>query len=216
MIPSRSHQLPNGIKHLPKADLRREITAWRALVWAYADETLRAATDAASAPGHLERSAGVVRYTDQGRSNTQGCWLEVHEDAFAIDALVMAWFDHDGLRRDELARYAERRTPPPRQLDLQPLRCGPVYRANGAIKLEYPPRGRQVPYLCYVDYEGLPPHVVELKQRRQAELHGLFLALLDVMAGLRLSKWKILGRGLTDGGESLTRGSNVVVARSEA
>lgn len=199
-----------------KADLRREITAWGALVWAYRHEFVRAAgdsqalryadTDYAQSPMETEKVGGGL---------INGA-LHVHEDALAIDALVWRWFDGSAQTRFCIARHAERETPPPRQLDLVLQRIVPKYRPNGALWMEYPPRGRQVPYLCVLDYVGEPADVIEKKQRRQAELHALFLAMLDWMAMLSLSKWKIVGRGLTAGGESLTQGRIGCVLRSEA
>ncbi|MGF7162269.1 hypothetical protein FHS85_003912 [Rhodoligotrophos appendicifer] len=67
-----------------KADLRREIDAWSLLVWAYKDECVRAAAGGTEDWSlRHERSSLCMAERRGGLING---WLQVHEDAVAVDA----------------------------------------------------------------------------------------------------------------------------------
>jgi hypothetical protein len=181
-----------------KADLRRPITAWRALVWAYRDECVRAAsnveadryarTDAASVPMTRERVSG-------GLING---FLAAHEDALLIDAKLIEWFDNDSRRLIRTIRAAERAKPPPGEIVVPLARPYPMYNRDGSIATELKKsNGKWQPYLCILDWQGEPAHVVAKRLAEYAEFHALFLAFLDAMTGFRLSLWRVEGRGLT-------------------
>lgn len=196
-------EVPNGAFRVLKpirADLRAEISAWRLLVWAYRDEALRAATNGSDFAGAATGYAQVNAERVGPRGSINGL-LEAHEDAFAVDAKVSAWFEGvDRNWRDLLAAYCEKAKAPPSAAELSPMRLVPRLRPNGSLWLEYPVRGRNEPYLCLVDYEGHS----EQELRRVQDFRDLVDALLDIMPGWTLTKWKVTSRGLTRGGESLT------------
>jgi hypothetical protein len=138
--------------------------------------------------------------------------LESHEDALAVDAKVEGWFQ--GVApggRDMVAAWSERGTPPPLPATLPLLHPIPVLKADGDIRMEYHPVNRRA-YLCLLDWVGYSAAEIAAYELR----HRLFLALLDILPGLKLSKWKVSGRGLTDCGESLTRNPTIRALRPEA
>lgn len=176
-----------------KADLRQPITAWKALVWAYADECVRVATNS----DYRLASTGYSSVDLEGAGGTGGAingFLEAHEDALAIDETVRAWFDFNGTYYHRLAVAAEKRKPLPRACDLRPLRVLPQYRPNGTVRMEYRSQGKHAePHYCLVAYDG---HTAE--QLTEVQEHfDLFVALLDILPGLKLMKWRVAERGLT-------------------
>jgi hypothetical protein len=192
-IPYPSHVPPKHNNQPPKADLRREITAWQLLVWTYADERVRAASGS-EAPDHVASNGySLMRLGETGVSaGTVRGLLEPHEDALAVDALVWAWFDHDFQRRAALAAACERRKPLPQAAQLKPFRFLPKYKDNGKLWMEYR-HGEHGPYCCVLDCEGY----TQAQLQRVQDLHDLFVGLLDVMIGMRLSRYKVVTRGLT-------------------
>lgn len=184
-----------------KADLRQPITAWKALVWAYADECVRVATNS----DYRRADLGYSSVDLEGAGGSGGAingFLEAHEDALAIDETVRAWFDFNGTYYHRLAVAAEKRRPLPQACDLPALRVVPERKVNGTIKIEYNSAGRHgTPHYCLVLYDGYTADELAKVQ----ELHDLFIALLDIMPGLKLGKWRITERGLTNGRESLTK-----------
>ncbi len=201
MIPSHSHHLPNFKNTLPKADLRAETTAFQLLVWTYADERVRAAGEGGDYGPVAMESTLLGRLIDGvagvGRGTINGL-LEVHDDALAVDGLVWAWFDGNWSHRAYLASYLERRVAPPHPKTLKPLRRVPRLRANGRPYLLYDLNRNVVGVV--EDVEGC-----DEKQLAYAGLqHRLFCGLLGVLSGIKLKKWKVVARGLTDYEESLT------------
>ena len=197
-LPSPSHDLPKRIIHPPKdglrADLRRPITAWRALVWTYRDEHVRAATNASQRGRLAETGYAAPRYGgDAAPGGLINGVLEAHQDAHAIDHLVANWFDEWPLWRQGVAVYAEKPLLPPHPDDLPPFRIlGPVLNADGKPKRQYKSYGHKGEgYLCPLLCEGL--EAAEIQRHR--EFHALFHELLRVMQGLVLVKWKIIGPG---------------------
>lgn len=182
-----------------KADLRQEITAWKALVWAYRDEMVHMATN--NDTGRMEPGLAQNDYQEMPTGSTAGILL-AHDDALLIDRKARKWFEPGKMYHYSFSRACARRHILPRARDLKPLRFVPVYRANGTIKMEYRTMGRKgEPYYCPVETEGHTREELDEAQR----LHDLFIAFLDVMPGFSLAKWRIIGRGLTNGGESLTK-----------
>src|SRR6185503_15471647 len=123
-------------RQILKADLRQPITAWKALVWAYADECVRMATNS----DYRVVNTGYSSVDLEGVGGTGGAiggFLEAHEDALAIDETVRAWFDFDGIYYHRMAIAAEKRKPLPQASELKPLRVVPVRRINGTIEEEY-------------------------------------------------------------------------------
>ena|SRR6185295_2850277 len=179
-----------------KADLRQPITAWKALVWAYADECVRMATNS----DYRLASTGYSSVDLEGVGGTGGAingFLEAHDDALAIDETVRAWFDFDGMYYQRLAIAAEKRRPPPKASELAPWHVVPVLRPNETIKCEYRTLGRHdEPWYCLIDYEGTEPDQLEEAQK----LYDLFLGLLGILPGLKLSKWRVEGEGLDSSG----------------
>lgn len=184
-----------------KADLRQPITAWKALVWAYANECVRVATNS----DYRLANTGYSSVDLEGVGGAGGAingFLEAHEDALAIDETVRAWFDFNGSYYAHVAQTVEKRRRLPMASELQPLRAVPVRRVNGTIKEEYLGNGRHdAPAYCLVEYEG---HTSDELQHAQ-ELYDLFVALLDIMPGLKLSKWRITERGLDNSGRIIDK-----------
>src|SRR5688572_1840830 len=122
--------------HLVKADLRQPITAWKALVWAYADEHVRVATNS----DFCRANTGYSSVDLEGAGGTGGAingFLEAHDDALAIDDTVRAWYDFDGMHYHHFATGLERRKRPPRGCELQPLRLVPKLKPNGKPEMIY-------------------------------------------------------------------------------
>jgi hypothetical protein len=194
-------------RQILKADLRQPITAWHAIVWAYADEHVRAAGEeynyhseakATSSTGRL-MNMGIV----QGRGAINGR-LDCHEDALEIDAFLRVWLDDvDRSYYPGLVNAIENRRRVPMARELVPLHAVPVRRPNGAIKEEYTRLGSHAaPSYCLVEWEG---YTIEELAAAQ-ELYDLFIAFLDIMPGLKLSKWRIAERGLDNAGRIIDKG----------
>jgi len=190
-------QLPPKMKDLPpKADLRREISAWKALVWAYADENVRAATHCGSEPAlYCSNGLSLMRVGETGiGGGTINGLLEAHPDAWAIDNLVANWFDEWPDWRQGVALYAESRRPPPAVEHLPRQRIvGPKLNGKGnPVQLYRDFGAKDHPYLC-------PLEIDEGYTAAQVEWHRQFLllfkAMLDVMEGLKLERWRVRGRG---------------------
>lgn len=190
---------PSPLYPLSKpVDLRREITAWRALVWAYRDENVRAATNSTEAARLADTGfAQCSMDSDRISGGLINGHLEAHADAHVIDDLVKAWYD-DGLKagRDALARCAETATPPVPASALPQLRFMPVLDRKGRIEVWSARRGRDyVEYLCPVAVEGYSAAEIQ----RHHEFICLFVALLEVLRGARLQKWRITSPGIDMG-----------------
>jgi len=181
-------------RQILKADLRQPITAWKALVWAYADECVRVATNS----DYRLPNTGYSSVDLEGVGGTGGAingFLEAHEDALAIDETVRAWFDFNGTYYHRLAIAAEKRKPLPKAGELPPLHVVPEYRPNGALRIEYRSQGKHAePCYCLVTYDGYTADELAKVQ----ELYDLFVALLDILPGLKLRKWRVGARGLTN------------------
>lgn len=178
-----------------KADLRRPITAWKALVWAYRDECVRAATNTSEAGRYAETGFAASRYStgEAGGGGLINGLLEAHVDAHAIDQLVANWFDEWPLWRQGVAVYAEKAELPPHPDTLPRFRIvGPELNAKGNIRVIYKSYGRKDEgYLCPLVSEGFDEREIQ----RHREFHALFIGLLDIMGGLKLKKWRITGPG---------------------
>lgn len=179
-----------------RADLRRETTAWGALVWAYAEEHVRAATHCGTEPAfYCSNGYSLMRLAETGiGGGAINGLLEAHPDAWAIDNLVANWFDEWPEWRNGVAVYAERRAAPPSIDRLPRLRVvGPARTAKGNPVHLYRDFGaKDHPYLCPLEIqEGFTDREIE----RHRQFLMLFEAMLDVMKGLRLAKWKIIARG---------------------
>jgi hypothetical protein len=198
MIPYHSHVVPKVNHHLPKddfkADLRAETTALGLLLWTYADERVRAASEQGlnDMLGPREPSSTVLgRLGDSVEGTGRGVIngrLEPHEDALAVDSLVRAWFDQDGVRHAYMAWYLEKRMGLPRASDLEPLHCVPKLDERGRLEVLYPLSGRHEPYLCLLEWKGCSAARLAFVQ----EMHDLFHGLLGVLSGVKLSKWKVV------------------------
>ncbi|MEN6306025.1 MAG: hypothetical protein ABFD96_25090 [Armatimonadia bacterium] len=179
-----------------KPDLRRKTTAWAALVWAYADQSVRAATHCGTEPAfYCSNGLRLMRLGETGiGSGTINGMLEAHPDAWAIDNLVANWFDEWPEWRNGVAVYAEARKLPPRLHQLQRFQIlGPQRTAKGnPIQLYRDFGAKDHPYLCPLEIED---GCTEADVERHRQFLALFEALLDVMAGLKLERWKIVGRG---------------------
>ena len=199
MHPNTAFILPKTSDQLPKADLRREITPWRALVWAYHDEALRAATNGLTAdqrdrPGSADNGMAEVRYGERMARGTVGGWLPAHEDAFAIDAwLWWACGGRDGAKPyQRIVAAAEKRVPIAPRIDVPLIQCVPVLNKRGEPKLIYPMGRTDRAYLCVITFEGVPREKAEALQRAHAAFYELFTAVLVAMQDVSLVKWRVL------------------------
>ncbi len=179
----------------PKADLRREIKPWRALVWAYADECVGVATNVPDGH-HLYVSNGLTQTTygeRMARGSINGA-LDAHEDAFAIDAFVYrACGGREGVKPYHAIRAAaEQRKIIPAEPAIPALVCRPKLNTRGRPEMLYPLNRNDQPYLCLVAYDGFPPDEADRMRRAHAAFHALFLNVLACMQDLVLARWKVL------------------------
>lgn len=208
IFPLSSRDLPVRTIHPPVSGFKRKITAWGALVWAYADEIVLAAS-----------SVGSARYVTEGPSisglgreriggGAINGWYEPHQDARTIHAKLDEWFSHDRHAAQLVMWHAERRREIPAAIHLPRVRAVPVYDRLGNVLImrrRAHRKDRVAAEYCMLQFEGLDPAVADRKEREWREFHAMLVAFLDVMEGFDLARWKIAGRGLTDVGESLTR-----------
>ncbi len=175
----------------PKADLRREITPWRALVWAYADECVGVATNGPSE--YASTGLAQTAYSERVPGGTINGWLDAHEDAFTIDAFLM---DACGGRFSKpyvmIRAAAEKRKMIEPEIDVPELECGPKLNAKGKPEMLYPLNRNDQPYLCLVAYNGFPADKADAMRRAHAAFFELFINILVCMQDLTLMKWKIL------------------------
>ena len=195
ILPLPSRYPPVKGFHPPVNDFRKETTAWKALVWAYADEHVRAATHCGGEPvQYCSNGLRMMRVgeTGIGRGSINGV-LDVHEDAIQIDGLVARWFDQWPAWRNMVAVYAERKSPPPRLEQLRPLRVvGPARDDRGKPLFMWDTFGRRDnPIACVVRFEGCTPQQV----KAHAEFLALFEAMMDRMVEMTFKKWKVVSRG---------------------
>jgi hypothetical protein len=185
--------IPNH-NQLPKADLRREISPWRALCWAYADECVGVATNVPD-DHHLYCSNGLTQ-TSYGERMARGSIngaLDSHEDAFTIDGwLYQACGGRDGLPPYHAIRAAaEKRVIIPAEIEVPAIQCVPVLNKRGEPTELYPFNRNDRPYLCVVGYQGYPAEKAEAMRRHHAALYDLFVNVMACMVDLVLVKWKI-------------------------
>jgi hypothetical protein len=207
-FPSSSHHLPILPREQSTRDERREITAWRCLVWAFADEIVQAASNIGSswyaATGYSQSNFDRERI---GGGTING-WYEPHPDALVIHSKLCAWFHHDGVGLAQVMKCAERRELPAPEISLPRVKAVPVYDRNGNVLIEKRragPRGRVIAEWSVIEWEGLRIDIAEAREQRHRESYALFVAFLDAMPGFELKRWKVQGRGLTSVDESLTR-----------
>jgi hypothetical protein len=218
--PTQKTKFPNNKKRLKtmvshatteiKPDLRREITAWGLLVWAYRDESVHLASD--GGPERFVSNASTVqRYgeTGLGRGSINALLLP-HEDALGVDGFVSAWMNHEALRggREYVAYWAAKGTPPPHPDTLPREHLVPLLKFNGKPEVLYHSVTKR-PWLCLLKLDGLSKKEID----RQYVLHRNMLAMCDSMLGKHWGKWKVSQRGLTACGESLTRGHMMYALR---
>lgn len=194
-------------RRVVKADLRAEASAWAVLVWAYADECVRAAGEEYRDSGPVRETSSTGRLMNmglvQGRGSINGR-LDAHADALAIDKKLRLWFDFNPNYYAGVAMAAEKRRRVPMGCELPPLRVVPHRRVNGAIKEEYTRMGRHdKPAYCLFDLEGCSGEEMAAAQ----QVYDLFIAFLDIMPGLKLSKWRVTQRGIDSSGRIIDKGS---------
>jgi hypothetical protein len=184
-----------------KADLRREISPWRALCWAYADECVGVATNVPD-DHHLFLSNGLTQTTygeRMARGSINGA-LDAHEDAFAIDGwLYRVLGGKDGMGKSprqspyhRIRLAAEQRKAIPPSIEVPLIQCVPTLNRRGDPVLLYPLNRNDRPYLCVVGYEGYPPEKAEAMRRAHEALYDLFTKAMACMVDLKLSKWRVV------------------------
>jgi hypothetical protein len=189
---------------------KREITAWDALVWAYANENVRAAGGIEPARRDYSTALAMQRWGETGVKASLDGWWSCHIDAVVIDARVKRLTD--GRQYTLIARAAEARVPisPIPQLEetLPHPELVNTGRGKGPKVINHP-TGRR-PWYCPLVWEGPTPEERARAERLQASLHGVFLAVLDALIGIDgLERWSIKSRGLTNCDESLTSESRI-------
>lgn len=192
MIPYHSHDVPKHNNQLPKADLRAEISAFGLLVWTYADERVRAASEEWAGETHgpfISRSTPLGRLVDgvvgAGRGTINGM-LYAHEDAVAVDAAVLAGCGGRSDCHHYLAWHLERRLAPPHPSTLQPERRVPRLRPNGKPYLLYD-HNRNVIGEAY-DVEGYSAKQIAFAEQNFQNYQLIRSKLLSQ----KLVKWRVL------------------------
>jgi len=185
ILPSASHHVPmNGID-LPKKREARLITAWGALIWAYANENVRAAN------GHLMKpSEGRGSLDISPRGSINGLWA-CDADAVAIDAFVGKGLGN-GAHYVAVAQAAEDRVPLKPVADVEIGRFYPDTRHGSYHLLD--PRTRR-PVACKLRFDGLSADAVAAAHHKARLLYDVFAALLTRMDGERFGRWTIYGAG---------------------
>jgi hypothetical protein len=194
--------IPNH-NQLPKADLRREISPWRALCWAYSDECIGVATNVPD-DHHLFLSNGLTQTTygeRMARGSINGA-LDAHEDAFAIDGwLYKACGGKDGLGKSprqspyhRIRMAAEDRKLIPATIAVPKIQCVPLLDKKGRMELLLPLNERHIDraIACLVTYEGFPPDKAEAIRRAHAAFYDLFVNAMACMVDLKLVKWRVV------------------------
>lgn len=198
--------LPSLASH--NAEYRRETTAWGVLVWAYADEIVRAASSVGGSNFPTPRLAQSSLGRECVSTGLINGWYEPHKDARLIHAKLQDWFAHDPGQGITVMSHAERRKLVPPTITVPRVRVVPQLDRNGNVLIQRHRahrKDRVVTEYCVIDYEGTNALVAEAREARWVEFYRMFMAFLDVMPGFPLTKWKVTKRGLTNVGESLTR-----------
>jgi hypothetical protein len=184
--------------HPVKADLRQEITGFGLLDWAYRKECVRAAGEEewAALEGHgmsiLARAGNVgLKGMSHGAINGR---LDVHIDALRVDKFV---YDNCSSKLYwHVTVNAEAGRPVPATLALPRVtRCSPRYHENNLQRLVKTYDKDRHWVACEVEYDAPSDEEVSSALKKQAWLHGQYLALLDALPELALDKWKVTDRG---------------------
>jgi hypothetical protein len=199
--PKPSHKLSHTGLKLIKADLRQPTTAWSALVWAYRVENVRAAlmysADQAALDGGASCLAGLVDRVSSDRRGLINGRIDAHEDAVRIEGLVAAHVPAASYL--QVVRAAEAGVLPVWDVPERPLRCVPKMKQTpwGEVpELVYPVTGRNVPYLCLIDFTGLSN--AEWMRKKEAAVDAWLdmIRVLDLITAAPLVKWRITGLGV--------------------
>lgn len=193
-------KLPASSRPAVHPPAKKTITAWRALVWAYADENVRAAN------AHLVyRDDGRSRYAGYASEKaTVSGYLAAHADAIAVDAMLKGGLD--GYQYTRIARAAEQRVPIPAKIELPPPRIIPVLNRRGRPDVLLNPASGK-PWYCPVKIIGFGDAQARDLQSAQLAMHRIFVWVLDEVARMPFERWVIRGRGIDSLGESLDRGA---------
>ena len=195
MLPNTDFYSPKRQDQLPKADLRREITPWRALVWAYRDECVGIANNAPQGH-HLYCDNGLAQssYGERMARGSINARLDAHEDAFAIDSFL--W---DAVGRDEKPYHAIRAAaewakPIAPEIVVPAITCVPLLDGKGRPTLVLPLREthRERALWCVITYEGYPADKAAALRRAHAALFDLFVKAMACMVDMPLSKWRVI------------------------
>jgi len=174
----------------PKADLRAEITAWRLLVWAYADERARFANASLSDGADLLVPSLAQRDIAEVAKSAGGvAWMavDVAADALAVDRAVLEICGGDYHLRNAIARAAERRQPIVPVSSLPQPKPVPRLKINGRLDLGYQPKSH-TPFVCWLYYDGTDPVTYE----QHAVIHGLFCLVLLALPRLAFDRWIVV------------------------
>jgi hypothetical protein len=192
-LPSSSHDVPMKRFHPPKADLRREATAWRVLVWTYRDEKAQWGFDNGAGrhrlPGLAQCSLGREW---AGAGFDVDAPVEAHEDALLVDGKLRGWCEGDRTAYDAIVACAEKATMMAEEPVVELLKAVPRRDKWGEPAVIYTLKGRR-PYLCEVEYCGLSEEEAGALRDRHARSLALLKGFLGVMGGFGLTRWKIIG-----------------------
>jgi len=200
MILPSSSQIPpvNGRDGFRSHGLK-QVTAWGAVVWTYADEIAYAASTAPAGRwggiGYVTSGLGRERI---GAGAING-WYEPAADALLIHAKLTAWFAHDGEGLACVIRHAERRVAVPPVITVPRLRAVPVTDRRGEVlvkRLRAHRLARVQAEYCEVDFEGVPAGLADAREEAWRAFHAMLVAFLDVMPGFGLQRLRVEGRGL--------------------
>lgn len=201
---------PEAVKLPSLAASKREITAWGVLIWAYANENVRASGGIEPARRDYSTALAMQRWGETGVKASLDGWWSCHIDAVVIDAKVRDLVN--GLQYTRIARAAEARVPISPIPQLEETVPHPEIvntgRGNAPKVVRHPVSRRE--WYCPVIWEGPTPAERARAERLQASMHGVFIAVLDALIGMdRLEKWIVTSRGLTNCDESLTSESRI-------
>ncbi len=182
-----------------KADLRRDITAWKALVWAYRSECVRAVGEEELAEvGAITRSS-ILMHSSSGRHRgTINGRLDCHIDAIAIHSHLLMLLDAETAL--QVMKAAEAGEPPAWHLTLPRKRLVPGLNRKtpyGVIHHLIDGRTRRASY-CPLREVGLDEEERVRLQQAQMTVWLDFVHLLRRMCNVltSLEKWRMVGLGV--------------------
>lgn len=198
-----------------------EKTPWEALVWAYAEENVRAANGHHTVPmiaSALRRLGEGPGAAFEARGALAG-YLDCHADAAAIESVVkgvtaggreFAWWELEmvgdparlvsDVKRArvaaadihaEIAAAAEARVMPPPEIAIEPPRAAPLYDRGSPHPYVAIHPRARRPWYCPVEWAGTMPNQAARQRARHEAVYAAFLDVLVALQGREFDRFFI-------------------------